>query len=370
MGEREITARSDVYALGAITYEMLIGEPPFTGPTAQAIVAKVMTAEPAGLTAQRKSVPPAVEDAVLTALAKLPADRFGSAAEFAAAVGGRADGRTGGRAHATRSVRPSAVPPVRLTAAIAAIATAAAVLLATRGARRPPEQPVTRLTLDVPDLRVNHTGFYGTALAIARDGSRFAFVARPGSNVTQLLVRERGELEPRTLAGTEGADAPFFSPDGQWIGYVVANKLFKIPAAGGTPVQLAGDGSLAVGGGTWLDDGRIVYLATGFAFKSVASQGGATTVVVPAPSTGVTHYPAPLPRKDVLLATRCGNTCAGPVLVAIDLKSQTMDTILIGAARGFYLPSGILLAVRGTAAWWAVPSTPRPCASPASRRCC
>ena len=69
-----------------MTYEMLVGEPPFTGPTAQAIVAKVMTAEPAGLTAQRRSVPPAVEDAVLTALAKLPADRFATAAEFAAAL--------------------------------------------------------------------------------------------------------------------------------------------------------------------------------------------------------------------------------------------------------------------------------------------
>ena len=76
MGEREITARSDVYALGAMTYEMLLGEPPFTGPTAQAIVAKVMTEEPRPLTAQRKTVPEQVEDAVLTALAKLPADRW------------------------------------------------------------------------------------------------------------------------------------------------------------------------------------------------------------------------------------------------------------------------------------------------------
>src|SRR5512138_2220747 len=76
MGEREITGRSDVYALGAVTYEMLVGEPPFTGPTAQAIVAKVMSAEPAALSAQRRSVPPAVEDAVLMALSKLPADRF------------------------------------------------------------------------------------------------------------------------------------------------------------------------------------------------------------------------------------------------------------------------------------------------------
>src|SRR4051812_1434119 len=86
MGERDITARSDVYALGAVTYEMLVGEPPFSGPTAQAIVAKVITDEPRPLMPQRKSIPAPVEAAVLTALQKLPADRFGTAAEFSTAL--------------------------------------------------------------------------------------------------------------------------------------------------------------------------------------------------------------------------------------------------------------------------------------------
>src|SRR5262245_24238726 len=88
MGEREITARSDVYALGCVTYEMLIGDPPFTGSTAQAIIAKVMTGQPADITGQRRTVPAHVDTAVLTALEKLPADRFASAAEFAEALAG------------------------------------------------------------------------------------------------------------------------------------------------------------------------------------------------------------------------------------------------------------------------------------------
>src|SRR6476660_7884541 len=86
MGEREITPRSDVYALGVVLYEMLTGDPPFTGSTAQAVVARVLTEAPRSLRPQRKSIPPYVEAAVLTALEKLPADRFATAAEFAHAL--------------------------------------------------------------------------------------------------------------------------------------------------------------------------------------------------------------------------------------------------------------------------------------------
>src|SRR5438876_3258764 len=96
MGEREITARSDVYALGAVTYEMLTGDPPFTGSTAQAIVARVVTESPRSLTAQRHTIPPGVEAAVLTALEKLPADRFSTAHEFAEALQGRGSMQSAG----------------------------------------------------------------------------------------------------------------------------------------------------------------------------------------------------------------------------------------------------------------------------------
>ncbi|MEO8480528.1 MAG: serine/threonine-protein kinase, partial [Gemmatimonadota bacterium] len=132
MGERDITARSDVYALGCVLYEMLVGEPPFTGPTPQAIIARVMTEEPRRLTVQRKSIPPHVEAAVNMALEKLPADRFPSAAAFAAALDSTAFSTTS-RVTGTKA---AARPPHARTTWVAVLATAATVALLIFGLTR------------------------------------------------------------------------------------------------------------------------------------------------------------------------------------------------------------------------------------------
>jgi eukaryotic-like serine/threonine-protein kinase len=92
MGERDVSARSDVFSLGCVPYEMLTGEPPFTGATAQAIVARVLTEQPRSVTGQRRTVPAHVDAAVRRALQKLPADRFQSTARFADALAGAASG--------------------------------------------------------------------------------------------------------------------------------------------------------------------------------------------------------------------------------------------------------------------------------------
>jgi eukaryotic-like serine/threonine-protein kinase len=343
MGEREITARSDVYALGAMTYEMLLGEPPFTGPTAQAIVAKVMTEKPAPLRGRRETVPAEVEDAVLTALAKLPADRWGSAAEFGSALRGAVTGRT------TTVVRAAPRPAgsrmaLPIAIAAAALATAAAVFFAIRGQRQAPA-PVTRLSLDLPDLRANAPTYYGAALALAPDGSRIAFIAQPPGAPSRLMVRERSELASRVIEATEGADGPFFSPDGRWIGYTVQARLYKVAVSGGAPVLLTDSAAGNQSAGAWLADDRIVFNSN-TTLRVVPAKGGRVESLEPSGSqASALSFPAALPRKDAILVTECITNCVRMTLEVLHLGTLARDTLLANAARGWYLPTGDLVAV-------------------------
>ena len=206
MGERELGARSDVYALGAMTYEMLTGEPPFTGPNSQAIVAKVLTEQPPPLRPKRPSVPAAVEHAVLVALQKLPADRFGTAKDFADAL----DGKAG--AYAATIITPGARPsgasrlsrPVLLAAcALSMIAAGAAGWLL----HRTPPAPVNRYSMGLPPSQAMRQGVLGVNLAFSPDGRRFVYIG-PGEGGDQLWLRERDRLDATPLPGTVGAPEP------------------------------------------------------------------------------------------------------------------------------------------------------------------
>ncbi|MEP6905711.1 MAG: hypothetical protein ABI875_06475, partial [Gemmatimonadales bacterium] len=268
------TPRSDVYALGCITYEMLVGEPPFTGPTAQAIVARVMTEEPRGLTSQRKSIPPHVEAAVHTALSKLPADRFGSAAEFAAALNDPARAPTIAM-HAAPRLRSS---QWRTTAIIAAAAlvvgTALGMMLKRQSAAADPG--VVRVLMTLPD-----TGgvlpLDNLSIAISPDGRRIAYVG-PSKAGHMIWVREMNEFDGKPLAGTEGGQAPFFSPDGSLIGFFGEGtnqaKLMVTPATGGMIRTVVTD-SAAAYGASWGRDGNIYFTYTPGGIARVAQEGGA-----------------------------------------------------------------------------------------------
>ena len=217
---------------------MLAGDPPHTGSTVQAVIAKVITEHPSSLRATRPTVPEHVEAAVMMALAKIPADRFGAAADFAAALTGmRTVPLPGGT---TRESVPGAQPTRRravVREAVAWTVAAVAMMMAAWLVTRPKAvDPLSRLAIQLPDsLALN-----GSALAslysvgISRDGSAVVFSA--GWRLQRsLYVRQIGDATVRELAGTRDASSAKFSPDGRWILFVNRNnELMRIPSAGGT----------------------------------------------------------------------------------------------------------------------------------------
>ena len=245
MGEKTIDARSDVYALGAVTYEMLVGEPPFTGPTVQAIVARILSEDPRPLGIQRRSIPQPVDAAVSRALEKLPADRFASAAEFAAALDAR-DGAARTSAFRAGS-RPSRAPLFALGALT--VASTAAAIWAWTWPTTPPEVVRYRIVLDSVPAVKQWTG----EVAISPDG---AVIVRSGGPGGTLLVRRRDELAFSPLGGTEGAVGPFFSPDGKRVGFYADGALRAVPIAGG-PLEVIADSLPTPETVSWGSDGYL-----------------------------------------------------------------------------------------------------------------
>ncbi|HEV8198149.1 MAG TPA: protein kinase, partial [Gemmatimonadales bacterium] len=339
MGDRALTPRSDVYALGAMTYEMLLGEPPFTGPTAQSIVAKVMTEKPAGLTARRDRIPPQVEDAVLTALEKLPADRWESAAEFAAVMQG---GKTGRREARSRSKAMSAPAtsrlPVLLGTALALVAFVAAWgwLRPGRAAR---DDGARRVDLVLPDsmpiefVGEAPLGMGQTALALSPDGKGLVYVGGGGRR-PRLYYRPLDRFDVTPLDGTEGAFGPFFSPDGAWIGFFADNQLKKVPAKGG-PVSILAEATLAAGA-AWSRQGSIVFLsASGANLHRISSEGGQQeTITRPWPGYGKTlTY---LPGERWLLCTVYANESAYALVAYSFAERESRILVRKGVARPWH----------------------------------
>ncbi|MGH3373189.1 MAG: protein kinase domain-containing protein, partial [Actinoallomurus sp.] len=367
MGEREITGRSDVYALGAVLYEMLTGDPPFTGSTAQAIVARVVTESPRPLHAQRHTIPPHVEAAVLTALEKLPADRFGTAAEFAEALAGR--GMSAAVTAATSSAPTASAARARTPApasrwkwaAVGALALLALVTGAAAWAwtRPKPAPVVTRYSLLLrPNESLRPSAIAGN-VAISPDGNRMVYVGAADGG-TKLWLREHDKLRPLPIAGTENALSPFFSPDGSQVAYILNGRTLRIaPLNGGPPVTLTD--SLNASGGDWGADGYI-YTELQEGLGRIRATGGPIEVLFRLSDEKHeigAEYPNIMPDGKGLVFRRrmAGQPANDFEIVEMAIPNGT-PRLLMRGVYAHYAASGHLLVVTGDGKLLAVPFDP------------
>ena len=239
-GDQGLDARSDLYSLGCMTYEMLVGEPPHVGHSVQAIIAKILSERPAPVSQTRDLVPPNVDAAVMKALAKSPADRFRSAAEFSAALANTAFTlpTSTGRPVATR-----ASARWKERAAVPLVVGASMLLVAALwGWLRPHPRlasQVARFQIALPD-NAPLLNQFGIIFALTDDGSKIVY-AGPGENDIDLWVRPLDALIATPVPGTNGGDSPFLSPDGEVVAFYrnSPNALFTVTLRGG-PRQNAG----------------------------------------------------------------------------------------------------------------------------------
>ena len=327
MGERAIDARSDIYALGAVTYEMLTGAPPFTGVSVQAIAARVLSSDAEPPSRVRNTIPPHVEHAVLTALAKLPADRFESAKAFADALQeGRATQSSGiapSRSATSVAAAPTSRAPMIAMGAVAFVSLLLAGWALQKGRATPP--PAVPLTLDVPNANPDMARF-----AVSGDGARFAFATDEG-----IALRDVGQREYKLLPGTQSAESPSFSPDGEWIVFQSHGLLRKIPVSGGAALAVIPNDSISAGRVNWGEDGSIVF-ETGSRI-ALLSPTGVLRIIQKATNA---EQPRLTPDgKGVLYV----DDHKGANLMYFDLALDTAFTLIQESAEAFLLPTGHVL---------------------------
>jgi len=285
--EKEISGRSDVYSLASVLYEMLAGQPPHLGGSAQQIIMKIIAEQPAEVTTLRKSVPANVAAAVAKALEKLPADRFASAREFAQALGDPnfrfgASGAPAARATGSRSAFATRAVAAVLLLAAGGVAGAWVASRAGNALGAAPNATV-RFTLPLPGDTAGGLYLWGDrALAVSPDGARIVAVGNRAGGGSALFVREMADVEWREMAGTEGALNPEFSPDGEWLAFIRGDAMVKMPFSGGPVARLATVGEDG-GKPSWGPKGRIV-LSIGSRLATIDENGGVPRFVPDADS--------------------------------------------------------------------------------------
>jgi eukaryotic-like serine/threonine-protein kinase len=343
---READARSDIFAFGVMLYEMATGKRAFEGRTRSSIIGQILAVNPAPINSLRPMMPPALSRLVSTCLEKEPDERFQTIHDVE-----------------LRLVEIAEAPPdpigvlrfkrrerVVWSVAVAMVALFALVMTISYVQRAPRPAQAVHLSAELGADAALVKSFYGSSAVISPDGTRLAFTAVGANKLSHLYVRSLDQMQATMFTDTEGAQGPFFSPDGRWIAFFANEILKKIAVDGGGAIPLCD--AVNPRGGSWGDDDEIVFAAnpTG-GLSRVSSAGGK-----PEPLTSlneqsgeVTHrWPQVLPGSKTVIFIEHNSRGAfnGANVVVYSTVSGKSKTVLHGGSYARYLPSGHLVYVR------------------------